>query len=134
MTTVNKASELADVIRQLSKESTESASLPKDARIAAVLTGGVPVYADMGGVLVVTPDESVLLYDPESGEVSSVTEEQWVVLAFVKAAKRFPELRQLCPTRPETAVTCPQCKGEGVLLRSINCGLCFGKGWVFINS
>jgi len=83
----------------------------------------------MGGVLVLAPDGSVLHYDPDGGRVSSVAEERWRVLALVKAARKFPELQPLRPRRPDAAVTCAQCGGEGVILGGVDCGECSGSGW-----
>lgn len=121
-------SELAGTIMRLSHEAAVGASL-SEAREAAARTGGVPVHADLGGVLVLAPDGSVLHYDPDSGGVSLVADEHWRILALVKAARKFPELQQLRPPRPKTAVACPPCGGDGVILGGVDCGACSGSGW-----
>jgi hypothetical protein len=120
--------ELAEIIKRLSSEAVTAAS-PLEAREAAARTGGIPVYADMGGILVVAPDGSVLHYDPDNGQVSPVREDCWRIVALVKAARKFPELRQLQPRKPDTASTCAQCGGEGVVFGNIDCGVCWGTGW-----
>jgi hypothetical protein len=120
-------SEMRQIIGRLSHEAAVGAS-PSVDRDAAARTGGVPVYADMGGVLVIMPDCSVLYYNPETDRVNPV-DDCWRVVALVKAAKKFRELQQLRPVRPDNAVTCAQCGGEGVVLGRLDCGVCFGTGW-----
>lgn len=121
-------SEVAAAIERLSREAAAGASLP-EAREAAARTGGVPVHADLGGVLVLATDGSVLHYDPEGGRVSPVEDIRWQLLALVKAARAFPDLRQLRPGMPDTAVACERCGGRGVILGDLDCGACFGIGW-----
>jgi hypothetical protein len=116
-------------IRRLSKEVAESdQSIP--ARQAAERTGGVPVYSDIGGTLVVAPNGDVLHFDPDTESVRPVTEDRWRNLALARAAKRFPELVVLAPLRPPDATTCPACGGLGVVLGSVGCAECTGLGWV----
>jgi hypothetical protein len=95
---------------------------------AAHATGALPVHTDIGGALAVTPDGEVVLYDFEKG-VASVPEEHWRIYALAKAARRYPELRELAPPRPHDAVTCPSCGGFGFVLESLECGPCLGLGW-----
>jgi hypothetical protein len=133
MSTGRQSPDLAEVISRLSKEAAVGASL-SETRDAAARTGGVPVHTDLGGVLVVAPDGSVLHYNPESCTVNVVLERGWRVLALVKAAAKFPELRGLRPARPSTAVTCTLCGGHGVILGGADCGLCFGSGWTVDSS
>ena len=125
--------ELAGAIGRLSQEAAAGGS-PSEAREAAARTGGVPVHTDLGGVLVLAPDGSVLHYDPDSGQVNPVADDRWRVLALVKAARKFPELQPLRPRRPATAVACPQCGGDGVVLGGVDCGVCSGIGWTVESS
>lgn len=99
-------------------------------RKAAVRTGGLPVYADMGGVLVVTESLEILLYEPETDSLRGVADERWRIFALVKAAQKFPSLATLRPQQPASAVACSQCGGQGVVLGGLDCGRCFGVGWV----
>jgi hypothetical protein len=97
---------------------------------AAAATGGLPVHADAGGVLVIDRAGSVLHYDPDAGTALQVTDVRWQTLALSKAARMFPELESLRPLRPSAAVDCPQCGGSGVVLGTTDCGRCFTTGWI----
>ena len=97
---------LEALVRNLSEAASHSA--PSEAeRDAAKHTGGVPVSAQFGGVLVLRPDGTVTLYDPETRTLSE-PEPQWWTAARVKAARRFPELAGILPAKPMNAVQCPQ--------------------------
>jgi hypothetical protein len=120
--------EMASAIRKLAEQSKRSETDP-DLREAAVRTGGLPVYADLGGILLLTPEARVLRYDPEMASVAEVTEERWKALALARAARKFPGLESLRP-QAVNAVTCQECHGEGVILGDVDCGTCFGLGWL----
>lgn len=122
------SSQVAEAIRALSRDAAQHDR--DEVRAAARLTGGVPVHWDLGGVLAVTPDGGVAYYDPETGEVCVEREAGWRTLARVKAARKYPELQTLLPERPGTAVTCSQCGGSGTVFGHIDCGACFGAGWI----
>jgi len=92
------------------------------------------VYADLGGILLVTPEAGVLRYDPETGSVAEVTEDRWRTLALARAAGKFPGLEALRPLQPVNALACPKCRGEGVILGDVDCGTCFGLGWLTADS
>jgi hypothetical protein len=127
--TTRATSVLADIIRSLGHEAATQAS-PSEMRDAASRAGGVPVYEDLGGVLVITPEREVRHYDPESGQVKLVTHQGWRLFALAKAAAKFPELQPLRPPRPGTATDCARCKGTGIVMERLDCGACFGVGWV----
>jgi hypothetical protein len=101
-----------------------------DSQEAASRTGGLPVYADLGGVLVLGFDGVVFHFDPESDKVVKVDDDRWVAFALAKASKKFAELSNLQLERPAGAVTCSQCGGRGVVLSDVDCGKCFGVGWL----
>ena len=91
-------------------------------RDMAVRFGGLGVYGDIGGALVVRPDGSVLSFgwdDDEAAEPSP----GWRVIALAAASYRHPELAALAPERPPTARPCWKCGGPGS-----EC--CFGMGWL----
>ena len=120
--------DLASIIRRLSDEAAARAS-NEDVREAVMKTGGVPVHTDLGGILLVAPDGQVLHYDPESGRVQAPGH-NWKQLALAKAARRFPELEELRPRKPDGAAECRACEGSGVLQEGVDCGTCFGAGWL----
>lgn len=97
-------------------------------REIARATHGLPVYADMSGGLAVTPEGRVLHYSWETREVREA-DEKWTRLARVRLVREHPEFRELLPARTANAKTCAACGGSG-LLHSMDCGDCFGAGWV----
>jgi hypothetical protein len=133
MSTGDAGQELARTIERLSSEVAAAAAAP-EVREAAARTSGVPVHADLGAVLVLATDGTVLRYDPDAGEVRALggtpDDDRWRLLALVKAAKQFPELSHLRPDRPDDAVPCGQCGGRGVMLEALDCGACAGTGWI----
>jgi hypothetical protein len=94
-------------------------------REVAQATGGLPVYMDMGGALVITEDLDVLAYEWETKRAEREVDEGWRRSAYCHAARRYPELQALLPVRPANARTCPQCSGTG-----LDCGTCWSTGWV----
>jgi hypothetical protein len=120
--------DLRDIVVRLAAR--VAASDENDAfRDAARATGSLPVYCDMGGCLVVSPDGDVLRFDPESGSTETETDPRWRLLARAKASRRYPELASLEPLRPEDAPECFECEGTGLLL-GLDCKRCSGLGWV----
>ena len=118
--------EISKSIRRLAKAAQESDS--SAIKEAAQATGSLPVHTDMGGALVVTPECDVVQYDFETG-ATRTPEESWRTLALVKAARKFPELRNLAPPKPTEAIDCPSCGGVGVVSGNMDCGVCWGVGW-----
>jgi hypothetical protein len=118
---------LAALIEKLSKR-IESSALDTDQRNAAAVTGGVPVYSDMGGVLVLNRDLTVSRYDPDDGSIKQASAE-WRMLAL-RRAQLFPELSSLAPQRLADAADCPSCHGIGSILGGMLCGTCVGSGWL----
>lgn len=118
--------DIGDAIRRLiaAAEKSESAVTAEAARA----TGGLPVHVDMGGALVVTPKGDVVQYDFET-RATSVPDNKWRTLALSKAARRFSELKDLAPSRPSNAITCPDCGGSGSI-HGTDCFECLGTGWI----
>ena len=118
---------IRDAITRLTAEARDSASAA--VREAATVTGALPVHIEMGGALALTADGDIVQYDFETG-TTNVPEEVWRIAALVKAARRFPELRDLVPPRPIGAVDCPACGGRGLILGDMDCGTCIATGWI----
>jgi hypothetical protein len=114
-------------LRELLMAEEPDSSVRKD---AARATGGLPVYCDVDGCLVLLETEEVVRYEPDTGRVTAVTEERWRRAALVAAARRFPSLADLRPIRPTCAITCESCRGEGEILAGVPCGVCMGTGWI----
>lgn len=119
--------EIGDTIRRLATKAAQE-SESSAIREAAQATGALPVHADLGGALAVTADGDVIQYDFETG-ATTTPEENWRVLALAKAARRFPELRDLAPRKPAYAIECPSCAGSGTMPGNTDCATCWGNGW-----
>jgi hypothetical protein len=119
-----KVSKVIRRMTAMTAQETESSAF----RDAARATGALPVHADTGGALAITVDGEVIMYDFETGE-TTIPEQKWKVLAHVKAARRYPELRELAPRKPADAKNCPSCAGSGILLENADCEMCLGTGW-----
>jgi hypothetical protein len=55
----------------------------------------LPVYADIGGVLLLGAKVTVLVYDPETGIATRTDDAAWRTAALVRAAQPDPELASL---------------------------------------
>lgn len=120
--------EIGETIRRLAAEAARN-SESSAIRQAAQATGALPVHADMGGALVVTAEGDVIQYDFETGATTR-PDENWKVLGLAKAARRFPELRNLAPEKPTDAVRCRSCAGAGTMPGNTDCATCWGTGWI----
>jgi len=116
--------------RRLAEYLTDSAAEHRD---VASRFEALPVYADMGGTFFITPSLQILIMRHDEGAVSEECSPEWRLVALVAAVERYPELRQLLPTRPSGALDCSVCAGTGRLL-SARCGSCFGLGWPALHS
>jgi hypothetical protein len=79
-----------------------SIGLTSDLAILARAHNALPVYADMGGALLIRPSGEVLLVHSNQGwtatsECSVVTESQWIAVAYAACENRYPRLRGLLP-------------------------------------
>jgi hypothetical protein len=96
-------------------------------RRAAQETGGLPVYCDMGGCLILATDGRVLQFTPEDGATKPVTDRVWMRVALTAAADRYSALSSLRPL----GVQCPICHGSGTLEgTAARCANCGGSGTV----
>jgi hypothetical protein len=95
---------------------------------AALRTGGLPVYCDMGGCLVILPSGDVLEYQFEGEVVTPVLDRPSIRLACAAAAEKYQALADLMPT---DGATCATCNGTGRLgPMRLRCGVCDGTGLV----
>jgi hypothetical protein len=105
---------------------------PHELKEAARPHRALPVYVDADGALFLTSDGAVLFKKGNAADavLTPETSTEWQIVARLAAAERFPELKDLIPARPASAVTCPECDGCGrVLNNMIRCGVCYGLGW-----
>ena len=99
------------------------------ARVLGLLT----VFNTLWEFYLLTPAGDVLVDRDDDAPLPATPAEQ--ELAYIQAARRFPELRHLMPERPPTARTCPQCGGSGTIAlndeQQVYCGMpCNTRGWI----
>jgi hypothetical protein len=119
---------MTGVIARLSQKVVQESTSPSW-RDAAGATGGVPVYEDMGGILLVAADGETLFYDTEAKTIHPVTD-KWRIVALVRASRLYSELADLAPAKPEGARACGVCGGTGITYANAICGECWSAGWV----
>ena len=94
-------------------------------------TNGLPVYADMGGVIALTLSGEFVSYDPESDAVTPVRESVWNGVGLASLARQYPDLGELLPVRPSEASVCSNCSGSGWMMDGrLFCRMCQGLGWI----
>ncbi len=77
-------------------------------------SGALPVYADMGGALLLRPDGEILCFPWDSlGEPARESDPGWRITAVVVGTEKYPELRPLLPVRPVGTPDCQWCAGSG---------------------
>jgi hypothetical protein len=98
---------------------------------AAQRAGGMPVYCDIGGCIVIKPSGMVVTYDLDKEEVKDVVDARWMRAACASAAEQYPEFRKLMPRPSPSAITCGVCGGSGTTTPLlVRCGRCLGLGWL----
>lgn len=93
-------------------------------------TGCLPIYSDMGGELVISPNLDVLEYQVDDDILLSVADERVRSIVLVRAARRYPTLAALEPPRPKDAVVCSACHGTGEIVPRAWCAVCRSLGWL----
>ena len=93
----------------------------------------LPVYSDVGGSLLLAPNGDILCLPTDShGPPTLERDPQWQLVARVKAAEKYPQLKALLPIRDDQSVQCHSCNGSGAVSVggvSLTCGKCRGLGW-----
>lgn len=94
--------------------------------------GLLTVFNSLWEAYLLAPSGAVLV-DQDDGAPRPGTRAEREI-AYVQAARRFPELRHLMPERPPDARTCAPCGGSGVIdlgdSRKVFCGApCYSRGW-----
>ena len=127
---------MQDVIRQL--VDCWLASAPSDPVLVEAVrsTGAIPVYADIGGTLLLRTDGEILALDDGPSAVPRIeTDLGWRITAMVVGAEKYSELGRLLPVRPSGIGNCEYCEGRGRVRLGDNdrgplCGNCHGLGWI----
>jgi hypothetical protein len=121
--------ELVEKLRARMAELTDS-----DERWVAERFDALPLCGDMGGCLALRVDGEVLAVGSDEAEGARVERlERIRNAALFQGSRRYPELAELVPLRPEGARTCPDCGGTGVgkVAREIGAAnvVCYCAGW-----
>jgi hypothetical protein len=128
MTVVDSRVAIERCLSQYLKDPWDCINLVELARRHSAL----PVYADVGGSLFLTPEGQVLALSHADGNDSLRPEEEpmWQLVAFIGAAEKYPELKALLPCRRPLEPDCPTCGGTGCVYdHKLRCGDCLGLGW-----
>jgi len=86
---------------------------------------GLPVYADLGGQLLLREDLSVLVVPDDGASEEAAVHD--TVLALVLASERFPTLAAIRPVVDDSDPVCDLCGGRGHV-GPVRCGRCCGLG------
>ncbi len=124
MKTENLPETIVRAIERLGRIAASDATNP-ELQTAATQAPGLPVHHDMGGILVLRSDGSIAHYDPETERLSEVEDDdkgRWRTYALIQASRKFPELSQIHPRRPDGATACDSCGGAGKLFDTVDCG------------
>ncbi len=127
---------IAAAVRQAHSQLPDQPESPADA--VAKRVGGIPLFSDVRGTLVMLVDGTVVevRYDDEDAKPIQVSRED-ITLGLVAGARRYPWLSELIPRRPANAVSCFPCGTTGELAYPVEegrsdtlwCGSCHGLGW-----
>jgi hypothetical protein len=87
-------------------EDPSSIGLTSELAVLAQAHGALPVYADLGGALLIRCTGEVLSVHSNqewtaASEWSVVTEAQWLEVAYVACERRYPTLREFLPAVSE---------------------------------
>ena len=115
---------------------------PIDLKALAAELNVLPITLNFSSCYAIRPSGEVILLDFDENDVYGLIEMELDprirALVLCQGAKRYPELKELKPERPERAHECPTCNGTGVDpinqtlgfdKESIVC-YCGGLGWL----
>lgn len=103
----------------------------------AVRTNVLPLYVEMGGVYAINVDGDIFSFSWDNLDLPrEETDPRIRNIVLFQGSKKYPELRDLIPERPDDAPICPHCHGTGIdsfsTLNNIEGIVCFcgGLGWI----
>jgi hypothetical protein len=107
------------------------AEFPRNA-FAVPECGALPLYADLGGVVGIRPDGTLVAWSHDGGgrDARPVEDRIWVLIALVAAARRYPEFQKLLPGRGPGVIDCDCRRIPASVSGLIYCGRCGGMGWL----
>lgn len=110
---------------------------PNNLKDVVCKINALPVVFDMGGVYCIKPDGKIIsaIWD-DTESWREETDPRICNIAVFQGSKKYPELCELVPERPEDAITCSYCNGSGVEPMAIQLNTdnivcyCGGLGWI----
>jgi hypothetical protein len=122
---------LASQIEQLRLRELEHPRSRENALVAAATAArALPVYGSFSGTLLISEEREILEFDDETKTIRPVDDRLWRTVALVSAAKKFPELTGLAPSRTSRASDCVECEATGQIVGKFSCAVCGGTGWL----
>jgi hypothetical protein len=115
----------------------QASSLATDLAAVARRATALPVYADMGGALLLAASGQILYVTSDQPWDENATwtleaDPRWTIVARIAACEQYPRLGFLRPKRPHGAVDCDACAGTGhteIARIRLRCGRCWTLGW-----
>ncbi len=123
---------------------------PNNLRQLAAAESVLPLQVDMGGVVAINARGDIISFPftlKASGEIVAFpldeaehprleSDPRIRNVALFQGSKKYPELKDLVPTKPDDARVCPHCGGTGIdpyatklKMDNIVC-YCGGLGWI----
>jgi hypothetical protein len=93
----------------------------------------LPLLMDMGGCYAIRPCGEIISFGWDTpDDIRLEADPRIRNIALYQGSKRYPELREFIPSRPEDAIDCPTCKGKGEFPRPYDRLVCYcgGVGWL----
>jgi hypothetical protein len=132
--------ELRDQIVARIKEYVDTAPAPFNHQQLVEALNVLPLSCDWAGCHALRPDGEIIVFltdDPQNWRVEE--DARLRNMALYQGSLKYPELKELVPTRPPNARVCPSCNGTGTHpivwqmkpeLRSAIVCYCGGLGWI----
>jgi hypothetical protein len=125
------------ITRWLKEFLAESTSDPNDLRRIAAGANVLPLFIEMGGVYAITVAGDIVSFSWDNLELPREEHDPRIRnIVLFQGSKKYPELRNLIPERPDDAPICPHCQGTGIesfsATHNIEGVVCFcgGLGWI----
>jgi hypothetical protein len=134
---------LLTIIKLMEDFIRESTPDPLNLRRLASEAQVLPLFIDMGGVFAINTKGDIISF-PLDGEPLQVEEKLPKIeidprirnIALYQGSKKYPELKNLIPLKPDNAQVCPHCGGSGIdpYAAKLNTDkiicYCGGLGWI----
>jgi hypothetical protein len=107
------------------------AALPRQAFVVPE-SGALPLYVDTWGAIGIRPDGTLVEWSRDGGgrDVRPVEDRLWVMIALAAAARQYPELQELLPSRGPGAVDCECRRIPQSVSGLVYCDRCGRTGWL----